>query len=977
MDIGSHLPAYLLCEKFAKGGLVADLFPPDERGIGLLAASAKSVVAVQRTSADHELSRAAGVSRVTGVPGFLPLASGAFDLVLALGYRPESGPIDEIIRAARMLLNPSGLLAVMIPNRDNPLLDATGRDQRLPDFLEFERGLRRHFPHVFIFTQQPLHGAVISPLGRRLTGDGPLLDDRLIPEGGEAPTHFLALCSPRYRRVDETTIAQLPFSALAQQVRLSIEKLQGSLSLVRGENEARGREIASLAARLDEARASLARAEAEGRERAVAETEAAALREKLTHRDRAIRELEAAVAGGLAQINEHKTAFHEEARKTRKLEADLADAQRLSQLAARDREDIERDRQSLLTQLHDAVSEAKAKQREIDDKIEQVAGAEAELASLHKEASKQRRELIATREQVRKLTLQLQELEDTSPGVSAFEAELERLRSNAAAERERLERRADEEHRLLLDEIAQKEAARREARATEARLEESGLSLRAAQARNQQLKEQLEKASLNAAEWERQRDTALEEARRSQRAAEDLGLMIQEKADEIDRQAHAVELISARAKEAEGRGAVLEARVAALNAALGKAEEEAAAALRNLATERERMAALDARFLTRSGELEEETDRSAVLEARLADASERIFGLEEELSSAHRWIAGLEEDLAASRRRVDLLEGQVGSLQPDASASKNARQRAMAAEAAISDLENVNTHLRSELLDAKSQARRLDEDLRNAMEALATSEEGVEVQVQLSAADRINGMKAQIARLTAENENELMRVREDLETELRHVNAMLEARQGELWELREEVIRLRAQAAASVANAERRGLDVEIQRSMVEQESYIEQLEDERDELRGLTERQSRSLEIRKKNLKILAALLRQERTVSQTVPARGERAIPPSGAPGAPFLTRELDIRALIEEAGGVITEEAFEGFDEALDDDFLASLSPGRSGSAAAFPSAGDTYPLSPAAAAEVDEVMDSVVDEGGGAASGRPRQKDEPDS
>jgi hypothetical protein len=186
-----------------------------------------------------------------------------------------------------------------------------------------------------------------------------------------------------------------------------------------------------------------------------------------------------------------------------------------------------------------------------------------------------------------------------------------------------------------------------------------------------------------------------------------------------------------------------------------------------------------------------------------------------------------------------------------------------------------------------------------------------------------------------------------------------------------------AQAAASVANAERKGLDVEIQRSMVEQENYIEQLEDERDELRGLTERQSRSLEIRKKNLKILAALLRQERTASQAVPERGERAIPPSGAPGAPLVTRELDIRALIEEAGGVITEEAFEGFDEALDDDFLASLSPGRSRSAASFPSAGDIYPLSPDAAAEVDEVMDSVVDEGGAAASVRPRQKDEPDS
>jgi len=48
-----------------------------------------------------------------------------------------------------------------------------------------------------MFAQQPLFGATLSPLGRRPSGEAPLLDDRMLPEDGETPDFFLGLCATR------------------------------------------------------------------------------------------------------------------------------------------------------------------------------------------------------------------------------------------------------------------------------------------------------------------------------------------------------------------------------------------------------------------------------------------------------------------------------------------------------------------------------------------------------------------------------------------------------------------------------------------------------------------------------------------------------------------------------------------------------------------------------------------------------------
>lgn len=965
MDSSYHVPPYLLCEKLADGAAVVDLFPPDEDGSRFLARSTRFMFVVQRTLSDHSAEASKGITRLLATPLDLPLARGSFDLVMALFRPKDRQSLEEVIRSSRTLVNPSGVVAVMIPNRDSALQDPSRHSEDLPDFLEFERGLRRHFPHVTLYAQLPLYGAVLSPLGRRQSSEGPLLDDRLVPEGGETPTHFLALCSLRYRKMDDTTIAQLPFQVMSDRFRQRIERLEGAVTVIRKESDSRGQEIDGLRSKLEENARQLEIAEAEAREKAGLSAELAAVRDKLAHRERLLAEMEESQKKHAEELNEKISSYHEATREIRKLEQQLADSERVKDLSRRDREESEADRQNLLTQLHDLQNELKGKQRDLDDKVEQVAGVEAELAALHKEASKQRRELLSNREQVRKLTLQIQDIENSRGNNSDLENELDRFRGHAAAERERLEKRADEEHRLLLEAIAEKEAARREAQAMEVRLKEVELSSTSAEARIQQLKDQLGRLSTGSRDTEKKKEELSEELRQLQRANEQLGIMVQEKSDELERQAHVVELLTARTRDAESRNIELLERAGALEDALAEAERKASYLKTRTGNLEDNQRSMDAKLesaLQSAGELQGLADAREIeyakAQSHASHLEAQLLTLESELEEEVERSTTLEEKLAAAINRIEDLNHRVGALQPDASASKNARQRAMTAEAAVSDLENVTEHMREELLDARTQVRRLEEDLSNAMAALASKEEGTESLLHDSS-ERIRVMKAEMLRMKEESEAELMKVTEDMELELRHANSMLEARHGELWELREEVVRLRAQGAASIAAAQRDGRNVNLQKHLDEQEDLIQRLKDERNELRSNLEKQERSLDVRKKNLKILAALLRKERATGQY---QGEPpdldSIPPDD-PGGSLDTRKLDIKSLIEEAGGIISDEAFEEFDEALQDDFLESLPTGKF-SAAKTP----TPPPPPPAASfrqteeEVDSVMDSVV-------------------
>ena len=84
MNIGEHIPPYLLCERFVKGCKILDLFPADEKGCELLAESCDLFVAALPKAAKGFTTRNRHIKRVSVDGESWPFAQGSFDIVLAL-----------------------------------------------------------------------------------------------------------------------------------------------------------------------------------------------------------------------------------------------------------------------------------------------------------------------------------------------------------------------------------------------------------------------------------------------------------------------------------------------------------------------------------------------------------------------------------------------------------------------------------------------------------------------------------------------------------------------------------------------------------------------------------------------------------------------------------------------------------------------------------------------------------------------------
>jgi chromosome segregation ATPase len=933
MDTGAHIPTYLLCEDLAKEGHVADLFPHDERGSRVLVGAAEQLVVVQSSQSAFDTEPASGLAQVLARPEALPLAKGAYDLVLVTSVSGLNAPdeLEVLVRAARSLLRPAGVVAVAVKNPGAEGLSSPG-GSRPPDLLDFERAMRRHFPHVTLYAQQPLHGAVLSPLGRRAGSAAPILDDRLLPEGGEVSTHFVALCSPRYHKLDDATIARLPFRDLAEQVRDRVDKLEGTLAVLREESDSRGRQIDSLAAELEQSRSRIAEADEQQRSADGLRARINELDRTIARRDKLLAEAEQARQEAESSADKIEEQLHEARREQRQAERRAADAEREQELARADREEAEKERLDRVDELHRARAEVKSKQRELDDALEQLAGLESELDSLRKEAARGRRDLVTARERARQLELAVTELEGIKTDTSAQEAELQRIREHAAAEREQLERRADEEHRQLLEAIAAREEAIRGARATEIEAQESQASITADKSRAESI-------------------------------ADDLGRQVREREAELERQAHAVAMLTNRAEEAERKAAAIEEVDTELRTALAKAEatigerdqeldaaarsntaaveelrsqlESAHAEVERLNAEGERLSDEIERLRPNASSADSARRRALAAEARIAELESdeqqsdarhaevlaRLKLDEERIAELEATEAELRNEIKASAERTQQAEiktAQLAEVERELRAHLgDTKGRKQDAEKRAAELEGETAELRREIEEETQRREQMETDFSKAMAALAESEEDEEVD-ERHAEERIRAMKSELRRLRAENETELLRVREDLETELRQINTELEARQGEIWELTEEVVRLRAQAAASAASPTAEGSDETFQRTLAEQESRIAALTEEREVLKQLCEQRTRSLEVRKKNLKILAELFkreRRERVISEPpAPAAGWG----EEQPRVSLVTTDLDIGKLITEAGGDIDDDLFEEEIE-LDDELF----------------------------------------------------------
>jgi SAM-dependent methyltransferase len=1038
MQAGHHIPSYLLLERFSNGRNILDVYPPDEQGADLLLPMASAVTLIQASRSEHQAEMKAGLQRIVASGASLPFRQGAFDMVLMLNLacERESFTLENELTRCRNLLSPGGIAALLIPNVEGA--HANGLRGRIPDFIDMERLLRRYFPHLTLFAQQPLFGATLSPIGRRVKDDAPLLDDRMLPIEGETPDYFLALGSGKYHRLDDTVIAQLPFLPVAESFQLEAEKYEGALRLVQAEKRARDKKLDILTVQIDELNDKLFQAELEVRDRESLVSKVAYLDEQILRREAAVADAEQKAS----LKSQHQIELEESVRgmkqEVRRLEHQLADRGQTIELLQKEREEHETERRQLMSDLHGAQSELKTRQRALDERIEEVASREAELAlvrteivelreSQQKEGEEHqaerrrllselhgaqtelktrqraldermeevalreaelesvRREIVELRELLqkereerRRLASQVREQENYTAILGSLEKELNKIRMQSQEERERLEQQFDEEHRKLLDEIAVREDMRRKAHLLEVQVKELELAIETDKSRTDAQTEDIQTLMIRLEMLQNEKKELLREKRDADIETEELEQNLQITRDDLERTRHLVQIVTTRAEEAEERSRVLQQRLSEAQSRLSDLEQRCG----ELQLQSDRYSLLEEKHnesLLKVSELEESL---AVADGRsraaVAHRNEHVAELEEryteamnqvrELKKAYQKqealvieaevdalrLSQLEERHRVALAQVESLQQQVEEFRPVINSAATLRQQAETAEIKYLEEQTAHQKTRAMLVDMRGKLSRLDQalsmeqeahqrtseesravaeriglleaDLNRAMGALAEREEGSEQKLN-TAGEKVRHLRNELIRLQHENETELLCVREDLETELRHSSRRLEQAQQEIWELREEVIRMKAQSAATAAAAAKKGINEEFQKTLIEQEILIETVNSERDMLRNENERLKKSLLNRKKNIRILATLLRREH-YEHTFSSSGTKPL---------MMT---DIKRLIESEGGELTDEL----------DFLNEAAPA---------SAARSRSSIPDMAFSDDEVVDAIME------------------
>ncbi len=529
MEIGTHIPAYLFCEQFVQSQSVLDIFPMDEQGTRLLAKTASSVVVVNGSASYNIPSDDNELERIVASPNDLPFARESFGLVFffAMGEHAHQENLDKFLRSARSIVSQGGLIALVVPNRDAKSFDKRS-DPKLPSFFDFERALRRHFPHVTIFAERPLHGATLTPLGRRAASNAPLLDDRLLPSEGEMPSHFFALCSPRYRKVDDTIIVQMPYGRFIDRISERLDQFRGKMTVARSESDMRAAEIERLEIRVREMADQVEMVEICKKEKSITLSRLSDLERQIEMRDKLLAESEQAYEGQMSRLAEVEQQLHDSQRKTRQNMQETAElSQKLSRVT-KEAEDAEKELERTLTGQRSARVEAKAKQRELDDVREEMAGTEADLAVMREESTRLRRETLSARERSTRLELEIKGIEDRQVEAASLKAELDRVRTLAASERERLERRVEENHARLLEEMKARSEIEQRAKEYKKLAENAEAITKKAQLRDESFEKKL-------SQLKEERDFLKQEQKEAERANNKMAQLARNGAEELNR----------------------------------------------------------------------------------------------------------------------------------------------------------------------------------------------------------------------------------------------------------------------------------------------------------------------------------------------------------------------------------------------------------------------------------------------------------
>ena len=169
--LNEHMARYRFAARYASGAAVLDA----GCGSGYGAAELTSAATVTALDISHdallhacETYARAGLRFAQGSLEALPFADASFDLVLAFEVIEHLEHWEEMLREARRVLKPSGVLLVSTPNK-NYYTESRGEAGPNPfhthefEYEEFRAALEAVFPHVHLWTQNRTEAMVFVP----------------------------------------------------------------------------------------------------------------------------------------------------------------------------------------------------------------------------------------------------------------------------------------------------------------------------------------------------------------------------------------------------------------------------------------------------------------------------------------------------------------------------------------------------------------------------------------------------------------------------------------------------------------------------------------------------------------------------------------------------------------------------------------------------------------------------------------------
>jgi len=808
------MPAYLFFGEMIAEGDVVDIFPQDPAGPVYLSESGSRVYSVLPDTG----AAAGGFPNPVYSSSELPFAKNSVDLVVSttLFYVVEKQSRERLLKEIRRMVSADGVVALVLPNRQKAGIFYSTPDD-CPDYWDFERMMRRHFPHITILSQKPLAGAVLEPMGRSSVPDL-ALNDSLLASDPEEPSHYIAVCSSRYRRINEQLMARLPFSSLEDSVAGDLESMRSALEIARREAAVHSREIPKLRSRAEQLEKRLMDEEERNRELLEIRNKSEITFHRLEVAEKALGRADARTKELETDLADKQRDFLESQSNIRRLNRELGDLTVAFEKSKTEGEQLENER----LRMHETVSELQSRiktlQRKIDDSTEQLAGIETDREEYHKRMNLAAGELRDERERRLKAEHRMVLLEEERDfGKKALEENIEKLRGYIKERDDAVEARKQTQEKLdhFMEEIEKGKGASIE-EAESLRVIIAGL--------NDEI-ENLKKAAAAAREETAQKESALIEAREENRSRE----------GEIERLKQELEDSGSKLAEALDN--------------LKKSEQDLAGSEQEIESMKQELEGSGSMLEDTSDDLEKARQKIRETEKELSDALEELEKSRQMNSQLQDAMSGLDEKVSERDGRIAEMEKNVSDLRQAVRESDEETHWRNKAEEAQKEISSLNKELETlrETSEWDSSMKPDGAELKEAPDELAS---------------KVRDLESEVDRLKKENEVGLLAVREDVETELRLVRTELDTRDSELWEAREEIIRLRAQLAATVDDAEHRGEVVPHQKAIEEQEKVIHSLTEERNGLIKLAEKTERSLARRKSHIKKLIAILKHERVL-------------------------------------------------------------------------------------------------------------------